>query len=154
MLNCLAPVPLKVLLFIKLLPFPHYCRTSIVSQMRIHTKLIIPQLSVRNVVAVERNVTHATNVLLAICFVSGTKKGTFLQGLPCTSCVVSKSKCSTAVLTEISLSDAHSKLNIPMFVNGVEANALVGTGSTLSHLSDRLVKRLRLKLERSDHCVN
>ena len=42
------------------------------------------------------------------------------------------------------LSDPHSKLNIPVSVSGVEANALVDTGSTLSHLSDRLVKRLKL----------
>jgi len=68
--------------------------------------------------------------------------------------VVSKSKSSNAVLMEIKdkcLSDAHSKLN--MSVNGVEANALVDNGITLSHVSDRLVKRLKLTLERSDHCV-
>ena len=50
------------------------------------------------------------------------------------------------------LSDPHSKLNIPVSVSGVEANALVDTGSALSQVSDHLIKRLNVKLERSDHC--
>jgi len=55
--------------------------------------------------------------------------------------VDSKSKCSTAVLVEIKdefLRDAHSKLNIPVSINGVEASCRHRAGSILSHLSDRL----------------
>ena len=35
-----------------------------------------------------------------------------------------------------------SKLKIPVQINGVAANALVDTGFTLSHLSERFVKIL------------
>jgi len=57
----------------------------------------------------------------------------------------------TAVLIEIKESprDAHLKLNISVSISGVEANALVD----ISHLSDRLAKRLKFKLESSNHCV-
>ena len=45
-----------------------------------------------------------------------------------------------------------SKLKIPVQINGVAANALVDTGSTLSHLSERFVKVLDLKLQKRSHC--
>ena len=37
-------------------------------------------------------------------------------------------------------------------INGVAADALVDTGSTLSHLSERFVKVLDLKLQKRSHC--
>ena len=46
--------------------------------------------------------------------------------------------------------DTHSKVNVPMYVNGVKANALIDTGSTLSHLSREFYKRLKVDLQNSD----
>ena len=37
-----------------------------------------------------------------------------------------------------------------MLINGIKANALLDTGSTLSHVSSDLSNRLRLELEDSD----
>ena len=45
---------------------------------------------------------------------------------------------------------AYSKVNRKVSINGVEANALIDTGSTLSHLSKRFSKLLKLELEESD----
>ena len=50
--------------------------------------------------------------------------------------------------------DCHSrtylKVNRKVSINGVKANALIDTGSTLSHLSKRFSKILNLELEESD----
>jgi len=78
----------------------HLWRTTIIIQIRIHTNVTGPQLSGRNVVTVERNVTHATNVLVATCFVSGAKKGHFYKVCRAPR-VVSNSKSCSAVLMEI-----------------------------------------------------
>jgi len=61
--------------------------------------------------------------------------------------VNSKSSCASSLLMQIKpeSTDSASKLNIPVQINGVAANALVDTGSTLSHLSERFVKVLDLK---------
>ena len=60
---------------------------------------------------------------------------------------------ANAMIMGISANVTHSKVNIPVFVNGSKANALFDTGSTLSHLSNDLAKRLKLKLEASDSCI-
>ena len=78
----------------------HLWRTTITSRIRIHTKVTGPQLSGRNVVTVERNVTHATNVLLATCFLSGAKKGHFYKVCRAPR-VASNSKSCNAVLMEM-----------------------------------------------------
>ena len=69
--------------------------------------------------------------------------------------VKSKSSCTSSLLMQIkpeSTGSASSKLNIPVQINGVATNALVDTGSTLSHLSERFVK-IDLKLKKSSHIV-
>ena len=48
---------------------------------------------------------------------------------------------------------SHNKVNISIKINGVHANALVDTGSTLSHLSDSFRKRLKLKLQNSNQSI-
>ena len=55
-----------------------------------------------------------------------------------------------AMLMEIETKPVHSKVNIPVLINGIKANALLDTGSTLSHVSGDLSNRLRLELEDSD----
>ena len=42
-----------------------------------------------------------------------------------------------------------SKVNIKVLINGVEANALLDTGSSLSHLSYEFSKMLKLNLDKS-----
>jgi len=69
--------------------------------------------------------------------------------------VKSKSSCASSLLMQIKpeSTGCASKLNIPVQINGVAAaaNALVDTGSTLSHLSESFVKVLDLKLQKSAH---
>ena len=49
---------------------------------------------------------------------------------------------------------SHNKVNISIKINGVQhANALIDTGSTLSHLSDSFRKRLKLKLQNSNQSI-
>jgi len=68
--------------------------------------------------------------------------------------VKSKSNCASSLLMQIKpeSTGSASKLKIPVQINGVAANALVDTGSTLSHLSERFVKVLDLKLQKRSHC--
>ena len=47
---------------------------------------------------------------------------------------------ANAIIMEISANVAHSKVNIPVFVNGSKANALFDTGSTLESLKQRPLK--------------
>ena len=49
---------------------------------------------------------------------------------------------------------SHHKVNISIKINGVHANALIDTGSTLSHLSDSFRKRLKLKLQNSNQSIS
>ena len=44
---------------------------------------------------------------------------------------------------------SHSKVNIEVLINSVEANALLDTGSSLNHLSYALCKMLKLDLDKS-----
>ena len=44
---------------------------------------------------------------------------------------------------------SHSKVNIEVLINGVKANALLDTGSSLSHLSNAFCKMLKLDLDKS-----
>ena len=48
---------------------------------------------------------------------------------------------------------SHNKVNISIKINGVHANALIDTGSTLSHLSDSFRKCLKLKLQNSNQSI-
>ena len=52
-------------------------------------------------------------------------------------------------------SNTHARVSIPISVNGVSVNALVNTGSTLSHISDNLTRKLDFQLEKTpDNCLS
>jgi len=53
----------------------------------------------------------------------------------------------------IEADSTHSKVNVSVAINGVKANALVYTGSTMSHMSNEFSKLLELELLDSDCCV-
>ena len=60
---------------------------------------------------------------------------------------------TAATILRIKSKIARSEVNVEVIVNGVKANALIDTGSTLSHLSSELSKRLKLELADSHHFV-
>ena len=60
---------------------------------------------------------------------------------------------ANAMIMGIFANVVHSKVYIPVFVNGSKANALFDSGSTLSYLSNDLSKRLKLTLVASDSCA-
>ena len=60
---------------------------------------------------------------------------------------------ANATILGITSNAAHSKVNVPVFVNGSQANAFFDTDSTLSHLSKGFSKLLKLDLKASDCCV-
>ena len=67
----------------------------------------------------------------------------------CRSKLVKKNETTTtALLMELS-TISHSKVNVEVLINGVEANALLDTGSSLSHLSYAFCKKLKLDLDES-----
>ena len=81
-----------------------------------------------------------------ICF-KCSKRGHFSR--MCRSKLVKKNETTTtASLMELS-TISHSKVNIEVLINGVEANALLDTGSSLSHLSYAFCKKLKLDLDES-----
>ena len=47
----------------------------------------------------------------------------------------------------------NSKVNVEVYINSKNANALIDTGSTLSHLSSEFSKRLNIDLENCDCSV-
>ena len=49
------------------------------------------------------------------------------------------------------IEEANKRVNVPVTINGRSANALVDTGSTLTHISENLSKLLKLKLTESSH---
>ena len=49
--------------------------------------------------------------------------------------------------------NGHDKVNVSVKVNGVFANALIDTGSRLSHISDCFSERLNLVLQNSNHSI-
>ena len=70
---------------------------------------------------------------------------------------IERPDASTASLFELKLdchSRTYSKVNRKVSINDVEANALIDTGSTLSHLSKRFSKFLNLELEESDCSIS
>ena len=58
-------------------------------------------------------------------------------------------------LSSETISDTHSRVNIPISVYGISVFALVDTGSTLSHISDKLIRKLGLQLRKAAniYCV-
>ena len=48
---------------------------------------------------------------------------------------------------------SHIKVNISIKMIGAHANALIDTGSTLSHWNDSFWKRLKLKLQNSNQSI-
>ena len=55
-----------------------------------------------------------------------------------------------AMLMEIETKPVHSKVNIPVLISGIKANALLDTGSTWNYISGDLSNRLRLELKDFD----
>ena len=47
--------------------------------------------------------------------------------------------------------EANKRVNVPVTINGKTANALIDTGSTLTHTSENLSKLLKLELTESSH---
>ena len=54
------------------------------------------------------------------------------------------------MLMGIEATTTNSKVNVEVFVNGKNANAVIDTGSTLSHFSSEFSKRLNIDLENCD----
>ena len=82
-----------------------------------------------------------------------SKRGRFSKVCRSKSPLDNNGTSAIATIMGITLNAAHSKVNVPVFVNGSQANALFDTGSTLSHLSKDFSKLLKLDLEASDCCV-
>ena len=81
-----------------------------------------------------------------ICF-KCSKRGHFSR--MCRSKVVKKNETTTTASPMELSTISHSKVNIEVLINGVEANALLDTGSSLSHLSYAFCKKLKLDLDES-----
>ena len=81
-----------------------------------------------------------------ICF-KCSKRGYFSR--MCRSKQVKKNETSTIASLMGLPTISHSKVNIEVVINGVEANALLDTGSSLSHLSYAFCKKLKLDLDKS-----
>ena len=76
------------------------------------------------------------------CYRCG-KKGHFAK--VCRSFATRQSSSSSAALMPIYCgNENNSKVNVPIMINGVSANALIDTGSTLSHMSKDFCKRLHV----------
>ena len=85
------------------------------------------------------------------CYRCG-KKGHFAK--VCRSFVTRQTSSSSAALMPISCgNETNSKVNVPILINGVSANALIDAGSTLSHTSEDFCKRLRVTFKRTSQRV-
>ena len=81
-----------------------------------------------------------------ICF-KCSKRGHFSK--MCRSKLVKKNETTTTASLMGLSTISHSKVNIEVLINGLEANALLDTGSSLSHLSYAFCKKLKLDLDKS-----
>jgi len=144
---CVATKTLfKRLLLLQLEVMKSYSKTS-------NRRTQLPQQV--NVHIVETNVMNVLDALLRTNFASNVKKGHFSKVCRSQS-VKFKSSCASSLLTEIkpeSTGSVSSKLNTPVEINEVKANALIDPRSTSSHLSERFVKILDLKKRISTHIV-
>ena len=70
-------------------------------------------------------------------------------GNPITAAIRGSTSSTIMCLSRTS-ADTESKVNIPVKVDGHLVNALVDTGSTISHMSEEVAKRLRLRLSKDD----
>ena len=72
----------------------------------------------------------------------------------CCSChSVIKNTCATlmSINETQKIEEANKRVSVPVTINGRSANALVNTGSTLTHISENLSKLLKLELTESSH---
>ena len=70
----------------------------------------------------------------------------------CRSChSLVKNTCTTlmSINKTQKIEEANKRVNVPVTINGRTANALIDTGSTLTHTSENLSKSLKLELTKS-----
>ena len=89
----------------------------------------------------------------SVTFFKCSKRGHFIKVCRSKSPLGNNGTSVNALIMEIISNAANSKVNVSVFVNGSQANALFDPGSTLSHLSEDFSELLELDLEASDCCV-